>query len=147
MRTKRFSKEDFERYDNAARQMTQKHLELTGHTVEPHPDRYAQDLIATKDGASIYVECEVKVVWSGSTFPYETVQLPQRKQKFFAQPTLFYIWNKQLDCAVTFLSEDIKDLTPVEVPNKYVYKGEYFFQIPLDLTNKVKVRIKDEANT
>ncbi len=147
MRTKRFSKADFERYDNAARQMTQKHLELTGHTVVPHPDRYAQDLIATKDDTSILVECEVKVVWSGSTFPYETVQLPQRKQKFFAQPTLFYIWNKQLNCAVTFLSEDIKDLTPVEVPNKYVHKGEYFFQIPLELTNKVKVRIKDETNT
>ena len=43
MRTKRFSKEDFERYDNAARQMTQKHLELTGHTVEPHPDRRSEE--------------------------------------------------------------------------------------------------------
>ena len=61
MRTKRFSKADFDRYDKAARVRTQQHLELTGHTVEPHPDRYAQDLIATKDGASIYVECEVKM--------------------------------------------------------------------------------------
>jgi hypothetical protein len=147
MRTKRFSKADFDRYDKAARVRTQQHLELTGHTVEPHPDRYAQDLIATKDGTSIYVECEVKVVWDGDTFPYDTVQLPQRKQKFFAEPTLFYIWNKQLDCAITFLSEDIKDLTPVEVPNRYVYKGEYFFQIPLDLTTRVKVRVKNEANT
>ena len=65
MRTKRFNPEDFERYDNPARVRTQQHLELTGYTVEPHPDRYAQDLIATKDGTSIYVECEVKVVWSG----------------------------------------------------------------------------------
>ncbi len=50
MKTKRFSKADFDRYDKAARVRTQQHLELTGHTVEPHPDRYAQDLIATKDG-------------------------------------------------------------------------------------------------
>ena len=100
MRTKRFSKADFDRYDKAARVRTQQHLELTGHTVEPHPDRYAQDLIATKDGQSIYVECEVKVVWTGEVFPYETVQLPQRKQKFFAQPTLFYIWNKELDLSL-----------------------------------------------
>ena len=83
----------------------------------------------------------------GPDFPYETVQLPQRKQKFFNEPTLFYIWNKQLDNAVTFLSEEIKDLTPVEVPNKYISKGEYFYQIPMDLVTKIKVRIKDEANT
>jgi hypothetical protein len=34
----------------------------------------------------------------------------------------------------------------VEVPNKYVYKGEYFFQIPMDLTKTIKVKI-NEANT
>jgi len=147
MKTKRFSKADFEKYDKAARVRTTQHLKLNGYDVREHPDRYAQDLIATRNDESMCVECEVKVVWSGPNFPYETVQLPQRKQKFFNVPTLFYIWNKELDNAVTFMSEDIKDLTPVEVPNKYVYKGEYFFQIPMDVVTKVKVRIKDEANT
>jgi len=147
MRTKPFNKASFEKYDRAARIRTGQHLTLKGYKVKDHPDKYAQDLIATRDNNSICVECEVKVVWSGPDFPYETVQLPQRKQKFFNEATLFYIWNKQLDNAVTFLSEEIKDLTPVEVPNKYISKGEYFYQIPMDLVTKVKVRIKDEANT
>jgi hypothetical protein len=114
--------------------------------VREHPDRYAQDLIATKGGKDLLVECEVKVVWDTDKFPYDTVQLPERKKKFFVEPTLFYIWNNKLNKAITFFSEDVKHLTPVEVPNKYVYKGEYFFQIPMDLTKTIKVKI-NEANT
>ena len=146
MRTKRFNPEDFERYDNPARVRTQQHLELTGYTVEPHPDRYAQDLIATKDGTSIYVECEVKTVWSGAVFPYDTLQLPERKSKFFNAPTLFFVWNKELSNALMFKSEDVKDLTPVEVPNKYIASGEMFYQIPLTLTGKVRMD-RYETNT
>ena len=147
MKTKRFSKADFDRYDKAARVRTKQHLVLNGYSVQEHPDRYAQDLIATREDESICVECEVKVVWSGQTFPYDTVQLPQRKAKFFNVPTLFYIWNKELTDAMTFRSEDIIDLTPVEVPNKYVYKGEYFYQIPMELVTQVRVRTRDETNT
>tara|TARA_R100001480_G_scaffold44121_2_gene57270 strand:- start:3574 stop:4011 length:438 start_codon:yes stop_codon:yes gene_type:complete len=143
---KRFDKALYDKYDKAARQRTQLHLERKGYKVREHPDRYAQDLIATKGGKDLLVECEVKVVWDTDKFPYDTVQLPERKKKFFVEPTLFYIWNNKLNKAITFFSEDVKHLTPVEVPNKYVYKGEYFFQIPMDLTKTIKVKI-NEANT
>jgi len=45
-----------------------------------------------------------------------------------------------------FKSEDIKDLTPVEVRNKYVASGEMFYQIPLTLTGKVRMN-RYETNT
>ncbi len=143
---KRFDKALYDKYDKAARQRTQLHLERKGYKVREHPDHYAQDLIATKGGKDLLVECEVKVVWDTDKFPYDTVQLPERKKKFFVEPTLFYIWNNKLNKAITFFSEDVKHLTPVEVPNKYVCKGEYFFQIPMDLTKTIKVKI-NEVNT
>ena len=55
----------------------------------------------------------------------------ERKKKFFKERTLFFIWNAELTHAIVFWSDDVKDLEPVEVPNKYRYKGEYFFQIPV----------------
>jgi len=103
-------------------------------------------LIAEGSKGKFYVECEVKTVWKGEVFPYETVQLPQRKSKFFISPTLFFIWNNELSNALMFKSEDIKDLTPVEVCNKYVASGEMFYQIPLTLTGKVRMN-RYEINT
>ena len=123
-------------YDELAKDATKLYSEGQGQTLTDKPDKYRQDLVADDH----LVECEVKIVWDSEEFPYDTVQLPQRKQKFFDKTTRFFIWNKSLTKAATFWSDDIKDLEPVEVPNKYVYKGEYFFQIPLDLVEFVSLQ-------
>lgn len=138
---KRFDRELFEKYDKAAREVTTKVLKAKGYDVVEHPDRYAQDLIAYMplDDYEFNVECEVKRVWKDSVFPYESVQLPQRKEKFFDGKTRFFIWNEPLTHAATFWCLDLQDLLPVEVPNKYMYKDEYFFQIPLDKVEFISV--------
>jgi hypothetical protein len=125
---KRFDRNLYKLYDELAKDATRLYNKKLGKSVSDNTNRYRQDLVCD----DYLLECEVKLVWEGDEFPYENVQLPQRKQKFFDSPTQFYIWNKSLTRAATFWSEEIKDLSPVEVPNKYVYKGEYFFQIPLD---------------
>ena len=142
---KPFDKKLYEKYDKLARIATKAHLKKKGFTAVDHHDKYAQDLIASKTDEwgvnysdPFCVECEVKIVWSGPNFPYDTVQLPQRKKKFFKELTLFYIWNKELTHAVMFWSQKVKHLKPVEVKNKYVGRGEYFYQIPLDLTTIIK---------
>ena len=133
---KRFDRALYEEYDKKARKATTDYLKGIGFEVCEHPNRYAQDLIAFSpmDNYEFYAECEVKVIWDSEEFPYETVQLPQRKQKFFDGNTKFFIWNKGLTKAITFWDAEISDLIPVEVPNKYVHKGEYFYQIPLEIT-------------
>ncbi len=133
---KRFDRALYEEYDKKARKATTDYLKGIGFEVCEHPNRYAQDLIAFSpmDNYEFYAECEVKVIWDSEEFPYETVQLPQRKQKFFDGNTKFFIWNKGLTKAITFWDSEISDLIPVEVPNKYVHKGEYFYQIPLEIT-------------
>lgn len=138
---KRFDRELFEKYDKAARKVTTEFLKGKGYSVIEHPDRYAQDLIAYMplDDYEFNVECEVKRVWKTDNFPYDSVQLPQRKQKFFDGGTQFFIWNEPMTHAATFWDYDIKDLETVEVPNKYMYKDEYFYQIPLNLVEFISV--------
>ena len=65
------------------------------------------------------------------------MQLPERKKKFFNSLTAFFIWNIDLSKAAMFWSKDVKTLDPVEVPNKYIAGGEYFYQIPLDMVRFV----------
>lgn len=135
---KAFDKSLYQKYDALAREATREHLESKGYEVQEHPNKYAQDLIAEKDLEINCVECEVKLVWKGEEFPYDSVQLPERKKKFFKEPTLFYIWNKQLTHAATFWSHDVACLEPVEVRNKYISRGELFYQIPLELVTFIK---------
>ena len=132
---KRFDRNLYKLYDELAKDATRLYNQKIGNPLTDNPNRYKQDLMCS----DYMVECEVKLVWGKEDFPYDTVQLPQRKEKFFDTLTQFYIWNKSLTRAATFWSEDVKQLTPVEVPNKYVYKGEYFFQIPLDLVTFVQL--------
>lgn len=140
---KRFDRDLYNQYDQQARDVTTAYLKSIGHDVVPHPNHYAQDLIAywPLDDFEFHVECEVKIVWTGPEFPYENVQLPKRKHKFFDGNTKFFIWNKELDTAATFWDSEISDLIPVEVPNKYVNKGEYFYQVPLELVSWVSYDI------
>ena len=131
---KRLSQEVFDRYDVAARSATKDFMESIGWDCWDHPDKYAQDLVAKKDDTKVLVECEVKTLWSGDTFPFSTVQLPERKRKFFSDRTVFFIWNKEITNAIYFWSKSIEHLEPVVVQNKYVRDGEYFYQIPINLT-------------
>ena len=135
---KKFNPGDYALYDQKAKDKTTEYLQGLGYQVVEHPNRYAQDLIAKSEMNEFMVECEVKVVWNTDDFPFPNVQLPERKSKFLKDRTLFFIWNKQLTRAFTFWSDDVKKLTPIEVPNKRVRKGEYFYQIPLDMTEMIE---------
>ena len=134
---KKFDKDLYKKYDESAKKKTKQFIESMGWKVEDHPDKYAQDLVATKDGKQFLAECEVKLVWDQPKFPFDTIQLPERKNKFFKKQTVFFIWNKNLNDAIYFWSNHVKDLIPVEVKNKFVKSGELFYQIPLDKTKQV----------
>lgn len=134
------------KYDKPARVATMEFMQVRGYEIWENPNIYGQDLIAEGSKGKFYVECEVKALWDTDEFPFDSVQLPERKSKFFDAPTLFFIWNKQLTSALLFKSDDIKDLTPVEVSNKYKASGEFFYQIPLDMTGLVRMG-RYETNT
>jgi hypothetical protein len=143
---KQFSEALHGKHDKPARIRTMEYMQTKGYEIWENPNTYGQDLIAEGSKGKFYVECEVKTVWDTDKFPFDTVQLPERKSKFFSSPTLFFIWNKMLTSAIMFKSYDIKHLTPVEVSNKYITSGEFFYQIPLDMTGTVRMG-RYETNT
>lgn len=130
---KRFDKELYDESDTAARSVGKKYWRSFGYEVTDNPDRYGADLLVNTGWEEFYSEVEIKRVWSGSSFPYDTLQIPQRKQKFteLDKPCVFMVFNKEQTHGFVCSSDQLKQSPVVEVPNKYVYKGEMFFQVPV----------------
>lgn len=113
--------------------------------VKDHSDHRKVDLELFLDGEHIAnVETEIKRVWKGKDFQYNNVQFPERKKKFceLEKPTLFIMWNATTNSYLVVTDSDLANSPCVEVPNKYVWKGEKFFQVPM---NKVFINDIDKA--
>lgn len=130
---KRFDRDLFNETDISARAAAKNYWTSLGHTVEDHPDRYAIDLIVDTGTESFYCEVEIKKVWKGAEFKYDTLQIPERKSKFakLDKPSCFMVFNNERSHAFICKHTTLLDSPVVEVPNKYVYKGELFFQVPV----------------
>jgi hypothetical protein len=130
---KRFSKELHDENDTLARAAGKKYWSTFGYQVIDNPDRYGADLIVNTGWEEFYSEVEIKRVWSGPTFQYDTLQIPSRKKKFteLSKPCMFVVLNKEQTHAFVCDSKTLLDSPLVEVPNKYVYSGEMFYQVPV----------------
>lgn len=134
MRRKRFDRDLYNKNDKLAKDAMLKHL---GKGWKENPKKTAPDLISD-DGES-YVEVEIKRVWKGEKFQYPDVQLPQRKGKWKDLDIEFYILNNELTHAIKIKASSLKDKYLREVPNKYVYAGEYFYGIPMKECEIIKL--------
>lgn len=90
------------------------------------------------------VEVEVKHNWGQGTtqFPFRTIHLPQRKEKYFDldKPTYFVIFSSDLKGAIVFSDRTVKEHAMLkEVPNKFVAEGELFYDVPLPRTAWLKL--------
>lgn len=131
---KRFDKELYEANDRLARENVRK--------VAPNFDirdnvkkRDVDLLVYDKDGNHVAnIETEIKRVWKGPDFKYESVQFPERKAKYakLDKPTIFVMFNEDQSKFLVVKDKDLLASPAVVVPNKYVYAGELFFQVPLD---------------
>jgi hypothetical protein len=107
----------------------------------PNPDKYAVDLILSKNGQKIgFAEVEVRD-WGMNFCPYDTIHIAQRKKKLFAHPrTTMYVVTKDYTHAYWIRASKIKEFTPIEVPNSAVARGEYFYDVPIGLWKYVDLR-------
>jgi hypothetical protein len=130
---KRFCKDLHETNDTLARAAGKKYWSSIGYEVQDNPDQYGADLIVNTGREEIYSEVEIKRVWSGPTFQYDTLQIPARKKKFteLDKPCVFIVFNNEQTHAFACHSDTLKESPMVEVPNKYVYSGEMFYQVPI----------------
>ena len=145
---KTFSRDLHSRHDNPARAQAKSYWSQQGYVVVDNPNEKGVDLLLvdpdTNDVVG-YVEVEVKNNWNNKTFQYGTLQLPERKGKYIEQygnKINYMVYSKDLTQAFIIGSLVLKRSPLVEVSNKYVRKGEYFYQVPV---NKCKlVQMEEE---
>ena len=120
---KTFDKSLYETNDRKAREAGKMYWKQEGCAAIDNPDKYGADLIVND---SFYCEVEIKNVWSGSEFPWGSIQLPERKTKFtkLDKHCVFLIFNKELTHGITFTSEAVLASPLVEVSNKFVSSKE-----------------------
>ena len=132
---KPFSKSLHRSNDPKSRKVVKEYLKQRGIEVEDNKDKYGVDLVAT-DG-SMKIEVEHRSVWDTKIFPFDTVNIPERKGKFFKEKSVSYaISSKDYSRIGMIKGEELKKHLIRENlymnPNKYVKKGEYFYAVPLE---------------
>lgn len=133
---KPFDKKMFDATDNPAREVIRDYIGRSGLFVRDNPDTYGPDLIVYKGFKPLsFAEVEVKLVWKPeqNVFPWDTIQLPERKLKFLnlGLPIEFFILRADLERAV-LIPDYVVSKSPIEeVKNKYVKVGELFCRIDI----------------
>ena len=134
---KRFDRELYNEVDKKTKEKVFSLLESFDNLqAEENSKKTKVDILVTDPDTSelkFNIECEIKKVWKNKEFPYESVQIPERKSKYaiLDKPTLFVMFNADYSSYLVIKSSDLLASPLVEVPNKYVYKGEMFYQVPL----------------
>ena len=137
-----FNKDCFDAVDAESRRASKRYIASKGYKVEDHLDQFAVDLVVTTpDGGTIYVECERRNIWSNGKFPYDTIHIPYRKKKFLELdfPCVYHAWDSNYEYAVSIHSDVIKQSPIVEVPNRAIAAGEYFYDVPINKTKIIKI--------
>lgn len=108
-----------------------------GYLVLDNPNTKGVDLfLCNPDTQEVlaYLEVEVKNNWNSKAFQYDTLQIPERKAKYFelyGNKIIYMVFSKDLTQAFIADSLSFKNAKLKEVPNKFVSKGEYFYQVPV----------------
>ena len=128
---KKFEQAHHDKFDDPARDTAKSWWASLGWDIKDNPDKYGVDLIAEKEGKRVYVEVEVKRVWHGAEFTYDTLHVPYRKTKFLDKPTKFMIFNASRTHAAVIGRAAVRKAPVIEVPNRTIGRGEKFYNIPV----------------
>lgn len=138
---KPFDEELSNQFDKPGREVMKDFLAREWGVSAEDYDMYKVDLICKKNGVpAIFVEIEVRPPFTDK-FPYETVHVPSRKKKLFANdlPTIYFVLNNNFTKALWINTDKITDYPLVEVKNKLIPNGEMFYDVPKDLFKEAYV--------
>ena len=133
---KPFNQSNYDSNDASGKEAVTQFLMNKGLDVQENSNKYGIDLIAngtTHNGKSfvdIPIEVERRNIWT-DTFPFSTVHVPERKTKFLKHYMLYAVVNSTYDKIMFCPSDIIKQFIPIEVSNKSIQAGEYFYDVPL----------------
>jgi hypothetical protein len=130
---KKFDAALFDNNDPKSREVVKSYLASNGIPVNDNPDKYGVDLISS-DG-KIKVEVERRLVWKSVEFPFNEINIPERKAKFFKDQSVAYVivsvdYTRIGMIQGKTLTDFIKTDNLKENPNLYTSRGEMFFKVP-----------------
>ena len=127
---KRFDKTLHASNDGAAKNAVIEWLEADDWVVYENPDIYGVDLIAERNGTNLMVEVEIKRGWQGS-FPFRSLHIPKRKEKFIAPNVVFMVLDFTLSQAYVVTSETLQRCSLIEKNTSLTREPDQFFEVPL----------------
>ena len=122
---KEFNKESHAANDKPAKDLVINFLKSKGLDAMENPDKYGIDIIVPR------YEVERREIWIDK-FPFKTVHIPARKEKFLKHSIVYVVVNKDFNKIMFCKSEVIRQYNLIEVPNKSIPKGEYFYDVPIE---------------
>jgi len=122
---KEFNKESHAANDKPAKDLVINFLKSKGLDAMENPDKYGIDIVVPR------YEVERREIWIDE-FPFKTVHIPARKEKFLKHSIVYAVVNKDFDKIMFCRSEVIRQYNLIEVPNKSVPEGEYFYDVPIE---------------
>jgi hypothetical protein len=129
---KRFDLDLYNADDNA-KELVIQWLKGYGYDVDVNPDQYGIDLIGTDStGKAMAVEVEVKHHWKGSHFPFRTVHVSARKQKFIRPDSYLVMVNHERTHVLTLNYETLSQARLVTKPTIYT-TDEQFLQVDVEM--------------
>lgn len=140
---KRFSKSLHSENDTPARAAAMRYWKALGYNVYENANNHIPDLTIETENARFYSEVEVKRIWKGEAFQYDTLQIPERKRKYTGLdlPCTFMVFNNEQTHVFLCESSTLVTSPIVEVPNKFVPEGELFFQVPIKCVKLARVPV------
>ena len=131
---KDFDRDLHNRHDVQGRETVKNYVSAhkDGLIAKDNPDEYGVDLLFYKyDRLVGYGEVEVRTNWKATVFPFKSLHVPERKKKLLdnALVTLFFSVNEKHTQMFVCKAETVLNAPLVEVSNKYVQKGELFYDV------------------
>lgn len=136
---KSFDRKLYSVNDNA-KELAIEYFKRLGMSAIVNPNEYGVDLIVDNQ---FYCEVEVKHNWKGNSFPFPTLQIPERKKKFATldKPVVFMVMSSDRTKALVAKDDDVLSSPLKTVSNKYVKNGEKFFQVDVSMLREIKIGI------
>lgn len=97
-------------------------------------NEYGVDVVLYRNDKPIgFAEVEVRNSWYSDVFPYDTLNVPCRKEKLLKNelPTYFFSINKLMTKMFCCTAEEVLRSEIRENKNKYVREKEFFYKVPV----------------
>ncbi len=130
---KQFSPSLYRQNDPKSRKVVKAFFLRNKMPLDDNRNKFGVDLIS-KDG-TLQIEIEHRLVWDSVEFPFDEVNVPERKAKFFVENHICYVILSKDYSHIGMidgktLRKFLTDKTLTECANKFVKEGEMFFKVP-----------------